>query len=435
MKNAFRYASLGLLAAVVALCSCSREKSGDVLASVGSLATTAICADLEAFMASAGATSIDQLPELPVGSNTRGLNALKKLKGLDLNSVLAVQYPFLDKPAIVASVKDRGQLEASLSAISLDKSDVDGFAVYPPKDGSLYCVVASGSLYIVDAKGSGLAAGLVGKMLEEAEEPLDGWKAESLAAEGALDGFVVNADRAYTFDLKLEGPKAGLVVDSRDAAGKPSPWLPEGSYSHITQGISTHSLFSFSLAKADYATLVAELNSALRLGVSSKDLGRLASLTGPMWGTVDFSGRSIVDLGKYAADLNIQTSSPEAARELLEEAVGELRGMFLPVKSAGDGAYTMSFDELTLNARAEGNMLRIVTEKPVTEPDQGWHDTDCVAWVATCFPRSLVALLTDDDSMGIKAQLKVRDSSIWIEMEFTDTETPFLENLKTVLKL
>ena len=84
MKIPHTYGLAAILALLLPLLGCQQHSSRDIVDTVGDDALDVLCIDLEDFVASAGLAEVAQLPHLPLGASTHGINTMKKFGCLTL---------------------------------------------------------------------------------------------------------------------------------------------------------------------------------------------------------------------------------------------------------------------------------------------------------------------------------------------------------------
>ncbi len=421
-----------ILALVLCFTSCKNRDIADPLDGVGADADVVIVANPKAVFSSLGAVSVPDLSSRFRSEGIERLNKLKGLKGLSFDRVAIPGYRSLNGVAIIMAVEDRGDLEKSLGALGYESTETQRHNFFIDKEHGVSFVVDDEYLHVLQAGSLTEAEELTDSLVSHAAKPLPQWKRDILEEDNTATFLATLGEKSVSFAVNISGKKASLRLKAYDAElGRSVAWLPDGSYEHIGEwasGVRKDVLLSFAVAKVDFSKVLPGTRRMLGISRSEATIAS-ALLSGPIYGDLDFSGGQMTDFDKIAANLTVTSVSPDMAESMLSGMCGELKGMNIPVAKSGSG-FTAEFEGAKLTGSADGNKVVLKTGYQTGSSTISLSGlADCIAWASFNMPKELIATLTSSEDFGLKGDVQVKDNEIIANIEFTDTEASFLENL------
>jgi len=427
-----------VLALVMCFASCKNCDIADPLDGVGADADVVFVANPKAIFSSLGAASISDLSSRLKAEDIDQLNKLKDIKGLSFDRVAISHYRSLNEAAIIMAVEDRGDLEKSLGTLGYESTETQNRNFFIDKAHGVSYVVDDEFLRVLQAASLTEAEELADSLVSLAAKPLPQWKRDILEEDNTATSLTNAGEKSVSLAINISGKKASLRLKAYDTElGKSVAWLPDGSYEHIGEwasGVKNDVLLSFAVAKVDFSKALSDTRRLLGLSRSEVAIAS-ALLSGPIYGDLDFSGAQMTDFDKIAANLTVTSVSPNMAESLLSGMSGELRNMNIPVAKSGSG-FTAEFEGAKLTGSTDGNKVVLKTGYQTGSSTVSLSGlADCIAWVSFNIPKELVATLISNEDFGMKGDVLVKDTEINANMEFTDTEGSFLENLMKLRNL
>lgn len=435
LKPQFKHLCLLFAAAIIALSSCTKKDIAHPLDAIGNNADAVALAKPVDLIKATGESSLSGLARYLNEESYSQIEKIKDIKGLDFDLVGIAKYKALKSPVIIMASKDRGELEKSLKDNYGNAESNDSLSVFIDARNGLGFVVNDDYLYVMPASNADEATDAVSTMAQElAAGPLAPWKRNILTENNMLNALAVQDNLCLSMALNCTAKDFDLNIINRDATdGTPSNFLPEGSYAYANDcasHIKKNSLFSFALAKID----LSKISIPRSAGISRAQLTMLqAFVAGPCYADVEFTGDDPTDFGKLAINGAITSSSPQVAAVMLSGVSRECSRSGLPVSSSPAGL-TISYDDAMLKVATEGDRLTFKTDYQTSSPSISASELDgCIFRAAVNLPAKLNKQLNDAE-FGLKAQLKVKDNSVQLKGEFTDTEASIFENLAKIFK-
>lgn len=434
-KPRFKHLCLLFAAAVIALSSCSKKDIAHPLDAIGNDVDAVALAKPVDFIKAAGESSLSDLAGYLNKDSYSQIEKIKDIKGLDFDLMGVAKYKALRSPVIIMASKDRGELEKSLKDNYGIPESNDSLTIFIDAHNGLGFVVNDDYLYVMPASNADEATHAVSTMTRQlAAGPLAPWKRNILTENNILNALAAQDNVCLSMALNCTTKDFDLNIVNRDATdGTPSNFLPDGSYGYANDcasHIKKNSLFSFALAKID----LSKISIPRSAGISRSQLTMLqAFVSGPCYADVEFTGDGPTDFDKLAVNGAITSSSPQVAAVMLGGVSREFSRSGLPVSSSPAGI-SISYDDARLEVATKGDMLTFKTDYQTSSPAINAAELDgCIFWAAVNLPAKLNKQLNDAD-FGLKAQLKVKDNSLQLKGEFTDTDASIFENLAKIFK-
>ena len=427
-------ALIGALAGVaLSLGSCSGHSAPDPVDTIGEAAENIVVCNPEEMAKSLGAKSVKDLSDIFEGSRYRQLVALSETYGVETSKAVLMSYPMGSYGVI--GVKKRDQVEKSLKVQGLKSTDLGGMTIFAAKE-SLKYVIEDDYMWLIECEDDHAAVELVEMAKEAAQTPLPDWKHDLVDAGNTAD-ILAQADSNYiSVAARLDGPKCNLKAKYLDSEGQKAEFLKEGNYEYVgdwAKSLDENALLSVAIAKADVWPLVTLAMAGLDRDVSPLNLLVAKEMfEGPIYGSIGFDGQDPAEFDKIWANITLTSSSPFATGMLLLGIGSVIDDMDLPTSSTKQG-FKVELDDAQVDVYTEGNAVKITTKyQPTAKPVNPASLSDCIGWAKLDMPKSLVAQLTTVHDFGLKGEIKIKNSEILVELEFTDTKSPFLANVKKI---
>lgn len=418
-----------IFAGFLALTSCSKHEISNPLDAVGAEADAVVVANPKDFY--------DVLLKLPVDNLA---DEIQKVKGLDIDRMAAAYYKKLGKNAVlILAVKDRDELEKSLSSLGFEKNSTDAYTMYLDASRAIGFAVDNEYLRAVPASSFDEATAMTDSVIRLASVPLPQWKRDILDDVKSIAAVANIGDTDVSFNAEFSGSKAVFKLCNHDSkVGQAVNWFPAGTYDHIgtwASGVNKDALLAFAVAKCDYSSLINPVARILGQGLSRTEVSVASSmLAGPLYGDLNIDGDAVTEFDKISSNITFTSSSPLIASSLFKGMTSELKNNMIPCQVSGN-SFTAQFDDAEFYGSVDGDKVTVRTRYQSKSSALNASDlADCISWISINIPKKLIANLSAHDDFGLKGSIRVKDSEIESEVEFTDTDDSFMDNIAKILK-
>lgn len=440
---------------MTALASCSDKKTADLLDLAGDDAQVIIMVKPIDVLKSFDARIENGKLVLPasIKKNLGGnLDNMLKIQGLDYELAMMAGYKNSPYFTGIIRIKDADALASSLRKIGCNKSTIADLPVFVDSENDNLYVIKENTLIYFQAWNPDRYEEMVEEVVDRASSPLAAWKKDAIMknSSNTVYGLAMvdekNVELSTPFFINLDGSRLRAEARFYDLDGKTIDWTELTGIEFSTIGneasyLSSKNTFSFAFGGFEdnlYKVLNKLDDKGVRLPYNirrSMDEDIMKALTGGIFASVnvtDPTDRHFDRMSAYSFVGGLSTVDGKGAR-LLKNVVNMLKDNGVTVRSSNDGYSVKIPGQGTVEAYATENDVVVASEEksPNSTMSRSALD-DCYAWMAINVPSNFAPLKQFKVKVGLKGEYKVKADGMELELEFVDSELPFMATIMDI---